>query len=85
MHVLTPVSYVITFRRPRTVPTIRVVVLCPTRELAAQTFANIEQLSSYTDITSALAVGGLSVQVRGQPFGIYDRTGNKELRVKVLL
>lgn len=46
--------------RQRRIPAIRVVILAPTRELAAQCFSMVQKLSQYTDITSCLVVGGLS-------------------------
>jgi ATP-dependent RNA helicase DDX27 len=49
--------------RPRRVPTTRVVVLTPTRELAAQCHSMTENLARYTDIRVCLIVGGLSPQV----------------------
>jgi ATP-dependent RNA helicase DDX27 len=52
--------------RPRRVPTSRVVVLTPTRELAAQCHSMTENLARYTDIRVCLIVGGLSAQVRGR-------------------
>ncbi|KAL1852381.1 nucleolar DEAD-box protein required for synthesis of 60S ribosomal subunit [Diaporthe australafricana] len=50
--------------RPKKVPTTRVVVLMPTRELAIQCHAVATKLASYTDITFCLAVGGLSLKVQ---------------------
>lgn len=50
--------------RPKKVPTTRVVVLTPTRELAIQCHAVATKLASYTDITFCLAVGGLSLKVQ---------------------
>lgn len=50
--------------RPKKVPTTRVVVLTPTRELAIQCHAVATRLASYTDITFCLAVGGLSLKVQ---------------------
>ncbi|KJZ76493.1 ATP-dependent RNA helicase DRS1 [Hirsutella minnesotensis 3608] len=50
--------------RPNKVPTTRVVVLTPTRELAIQCHAVATKLASYTDIKFTLAVGGLSVKVQ---------------------
>lgn len=40
----------------------RVIVLLPTRELAAQCFAMTQKLAKYTDVRIALIVGGLSVK-----------------------
>jgi ATP-dependent RNA helicase DDX27 len=37
-------------------------ILCPVRELATQCQSMLEQLSKFTDITSALAVGGLPLR-----------------------
>ncbi|KAJ0114208.1 hypothetical protein J7T55_008044 [Diaporthe amygdali] len=50
--------------RPKKVPTTRVVVLTPTRELAIQCHAVATKLASFTDITFCLAVGGLSLKVQ---------------------
>ncbi len=50
--------------RPRRVPTTRVVVLTPTRELAAQCQSMSENLARYTDVRVCLIVGGLSVQLQ---------------------
>lgn len=48
--------------RPRKVPTTRVVVLMPTRELAVQCYNVARKLASHTDITFAQIVGGFSVR-----------------------
>jgi ATP-dependent RNA helicase DDX27 len=48
---------------PRRVPVTRVLVLTPTRELAAQCDAMTKALAKYTDIRVALIVGGLSLVV----------------------
>eukprot|EP00123_Amoebidium_parasiticum_P017680 comp23942_c6_seq1/m.42330 comp23942_c6_seq1/g.42330 ORF comp23942_c6_seq1/g.42330 comp23942_c6_seq1/m.42330 type:complete len:839 (-) comp23942_c6_seq1:320-2836(-) len=58
--------------RPRANPTTRVLVLLPTRELAAQCHAVCTNLAQFTDITMSLVVGGLSgkqqmVQLRNSP------------------
>lgn len=50
--------------RPKKVPTTRVVVLTPTRELAIQCHAVAVKLASHTDIKFCLAVGGLSLKVQ---------------------
>ncbi|KAK5663874.1 hypothetical protein OQA88_80 [Cercophora sp. LCS_1] len=50
--------------RPKKVPTTRVVILTPTRELAMQCHAVATKLASYTDIKFCLAVGGLSLKVQ---------------------
>lgn len=50
--------------RPRKVPTSRVVILCPTRELAIQCHSMSVKLASYTDIKFCLCVGGLSLKVQ---------------------
>ncbi|PNY29187.1 ATP-dependent RNA helicase DRS1, partial [Tolypocladium capitatum] len=50
--------------RPNKVPTTRVVVLTPTRELAMQCYAVATKLASHTDIKFSLAVGGLSLKVQ---------------------
>jgi ATP-dependent RNA helicase DDX27 len=48
--------------RPRKVPTTRVVILMPTRELAVQCHNVSRKLASYTDITFAQIVGGFSLR-----------------------
>lgn len=48
--------------RPKKVPTSRVAILMPTRELAVQCFAVSRKLASYTDITFAQLVGGFSLR-----------------------
>ncbi|KAL9630793.1 MAG: hypothetical protein Q9204_004542 [Flavoplaca sp. TL-2023a] len=48
--------------RPKKVPTSRVAILMPTRELAVQCFNVSQKLSSFTDITLALLVGGFSLR-----------------------
>ncbi|CAO3652404.1 unnamed protein product [Cunninghamella blakesleeana] len=48
--------------RPRQVASTRVLVLCPTRELAAQVHSVAVKLASFTDITFCLCVGGLSLK-----------------------
>lgn len=50
--------------RPKKVPTSRVLILCPTRELAMQAHSVGVKLAAYTDIKFALAVGGLSLKVQ---------------------
>jgi hypothetical protein len=50
--------------RPRQVAAVYVLVLAPTRELAVQVHSMIEKLAQHTDITAALAVGGLSLQAQ---------------------
>ena len=50
--------------RPRKVPTSRVAVLMPTRELAIQCYAVAAKLASHTDVKFCLAVGGLSLKVQ---------------------
>ncbi|KAL5612702.1 hypothetical protein BROUX41_004209 [Berkeleyomyces rouxiae] len=50
--------------RPKKVPTSRVVVLTPTRELAIQCHAVATKLAAYTDIKFTLAVGGLSLKAQ---------------------
>ncbi|EON97845.1 putative atp-dependent rna helicase drs1 protein [Phaeoacremonium minimum UCRPA7] len=50
--------------RPKKVPTSRVVILTPTRELAIQCHAVATKLASHTDIKFCLAVGGLSLKVQ---------------------
>ncbi|KAG0567645.1 hypothetical protein KC19_7G151100 [Ceratodon purpureus] len=58
--------------RPRRIPAIRCLILTPTRELAVQVHSMIQKLAQFTDITSAIVVGGLSskvqqVALRGRP------------------
>lgn len=48
--------------RPKKVPTTRIAILMPTRELAVQCFNVTKKLASFTDITSALIVGGFSLR-----------------------
>ncbi|KAJ4415863.1 nucleolar DEAD-box protein required for synthesis of 60S ribosomal subunit [Neurospora sp. IMI 360204] len=50
--------------RPKKVPTTRVVILTPTRELAIQCHAVAVKLASHTDIKFCLAIGGLSLKVQ---------------------
>lgn len=50
--------------RQKKVPTTRVVIMLPTRELAIQCHAVATKLASYTDIKFCLAVGGLSLKVQ---------------------
>ncbi|KAM0263020.1 hypothetical protein ACHAQJ_001398 [Trichoderma viride] len=50
--------------RPKKIPTTRVVILTPTRELAIQCHAVATKLAAHTDIKFTLAVGGLSVKVQ---------------------
>lgn len=52
--------------RPKKVPTSRVVILCPTRELAMQCHSVAIKLAAFTDIKFSLAVGGLSLKVQEQ-------------------
>ena len=48
--------------RPKKIPTSRVAILMPTRELAVQCHTVARKLASFTDITIALLVGGLSLR-----------------------
>lgn len=52
--------------RPRQTPSTRVLILCPTRELAAQVHSVAVKLANHTDITFCLCVGGLSVKTQEQ-------------------
>lgn len=52
--------------RPKRVPLSRVLVLLPTRELAAQCHEVSQHLCKYTDIRICLVVGGLSEKVQEQ-------------------
>lgn len=46
--------------RPKKIPTTRVAIFMPTRELAVQCFNVAQKLAAYTDITFALLAGGFS-------------------------
>lgn len=48
--------------RPKKVPTTRVAILMPTRELAVQCFNVAKKLAAFTDITFAQIVGGFSLR-----------------------
>lgn len=48
--------------RPKKVPTTRVAILMPTRELAVQCFNVSQKLASFTDVTFAQIVGGFSLR-----------------------
>ncbi|KIW04767.1 uncharacterized protein PV09_03958 [Verruconis gallopava] len=48
--------------RPKKIPTTRVAILMPTRELAVQCFNVANKLASFTDITFAQIVGGFSLR-----------------------
>lgn len=48
--------------RPRKIPTTRIAILMPTRELAVQCYAVAVKLASFTDITFAQLVGGFSLR-----------------------
>uniref|UniRef100_A0A453LR10 DEAD-box ATP-dependent RNA helicase 28 n=1 Tax=Aegilops tauschii subsp. strangulata TaxID=200361 RepID=A0A453LR10_AEGTS len=50
--------------RPKRVPAIRVLILTPTRELAAQVHSMIEKLAQFTDIRCCLIVGGLPTKAQ---------------------
>ncbi|CEI97840.1 Putative DEAD-domain-containing protein [Rhizopus microsporus] len=52
--------------RPRQTPSTRVLILCPTRELAAQVHDAAVKLAAYTDISFCLCVGGLSLKTQEQ-------------------
>ena len=58
-----PILERLLFRNKR-VPTTRVVILTPTRELAIQCHAVATKLAGFTDIRFCLAVGGLSLKVQ---------------------
>ncbi|EON62245.1 hypothetical protein W97_01466 [Coniosporium apollinis CBS 100218] len=51
---------------PRKIPTTRVAILMPTRELAVQCFNVAKKLASFTDITFAQIVGGFSLREQEQ-------------------
>ncbi|KAF2461860.1 P-loop containing nucleoside triphosphate hydrolase protein [Lineolata rhizophorae] len=48
--------------RPKKIPTTRVAVLMPTRELAVQCFSVAKKLAAFTDISCALIAGGFSLR-----------------------
>lgn len=48
--------------RPKKVPTSRVAILMPTRELAVQCFTVAKKLASFTDVTFCQLVGGFSLR-----------------------
>ena len=48
--------------RPKKVPTSRVAILMPTRELAVQCFNVAKKLASFTDVTFCQLVGGFSLR-----------------------
>ncbi|XP_077246250.1 DEA(D/H)-box RNA helicase family protein [Tasmannia lanceolata] len=50
--------------RPKRIPAIRVLVLTPTRELAAQVHSMIEKIAQFTDIRCCLILGGLSSKMQ---------------------
>ncbi|RKF53798.1 ATP-dependent RNA helicase drs1 [Erysiphe neolycopersici] len=50
--------------RPKKIPTSRVAILMPTRELAIQCHGVATKLARYTDIKFCLAVGGLSLKAQ---------------------
>lgn len=50
--------------RSRRVQSTRVLIICPVRELATQCQSMLEQLARFTDVTSALAVGGLPLKAQ---------------------
>jgi ATP-dependent RNA helicase DDX27 len=52
--------------RPKKVPTTRVAILMPTRELAVQCYNVAKKIAGFTDITFAQIVGGFSVREQEQ-------------------
>ncbi|KAI0997780.1 ATP-dependent RNA helicase [Podosphaera aphanis] len=52
------------FYRPKKIPTTRVAILMPTRELAIQCHAVATKIASHTDIKFCLAVGGLNLKAQ---------------------
>ena len=52
--------------RPKKIPTTRVGILMPTRELAVQCYNVATKLATFTDISFALIVGGLSLREQEQ-------------------
>ncbi|KAJ3128851.1 nucleolar DEAD-box protein required for synthesis of 60S ribosomal subunit [Physocladia obscura] len=66
--------------RPKATPTIRILILVPTRELGVQCHSVATKLSKYTDITWSLCVGGLStktqeLELRTRPDGVIATPG----------
>ncbi|KDO22710.1 hypothetical protein SPRG_11024 [Saprolegnia parasitica CBS 223.65] len=58
---LLPILERLQFRSRKAAAT-RVLIICPVRELATQCQSVLEQLGKFTDVTSALAVGGLPLR-----------------------
>jgi ATP-dependent RNA helicase DDX27 len=58
-----PVLERLLYRSKRVLVT-RVLVLTPTRELAAQIHDQTQKMAKHTDIKSCLIVGGMSIQVQ---------------------
>lgn len=52
--------------RPKSVPLTRILILMPTRELAAQCHSVAVKIAKYTDIRFCLCVGGMSTQQQEQ-------------------
>ncbi|KAG4306229.1 hypothetical protein PORY_000217 [Pneumocystis oryctolagi] len=50
--------------RPKKIAVTRVLILCPTRELAIQCYTVTKKLSVYTDIKTCICTGGLSLKVQ---------------------
>ncbi|CAG8820796.1 19116_t:CDS:2, partial [Racocetra persica] len=48
--------------RPRKIPSVRVLILTPTRELAIQCHSVATKLASFTDTTLCLCIGGLNLK-----------------------
>lgn len=59
---LVPMLERLLYRPKSAAPTSRVLILTPTRELAAQCYSVAVKLAKYTDITFCLCVGGTSTQ-----------------------
>jgi ATP-dependent RNA helicase DDX27 len=52
--------------RPKRIPTTRVAILMPTRELAVQCYEVAKKIAAFTDISFALIVGGFSIRDQEQ-------------------
>ncbi|CCJ30841.1 unnamed protein product [Pneumocystis jirovecii] len=50
--------------RPKKIAVTRVLILCPTRELAIQCYNVTKKLATYTDIKTCICTGGLSLKIQ---------------------
>ncbi|KAG5519632.1 hypothetical protein PMAC_001787 [Pneumocystis sp. 'macacae'] len=50
--------------RPKKIAVTRVLILCPTRELAIQCYNVTKKLAAYTDIKTCICTGGLSLKIQ---------------------